>query len=276
VDINDKHLEVIIRQMLRRVRIDETGDTHYLPGETVDQAEFTRVNADVWAQGGMPAVASSLLLGITKASLTTDSFLSAASFQETTRVLTEAAITGKIDYLRGLKENVVIGKLIPAGTGAEARRLVAAAADRETERLRAIEIENARLDAEEEEYYRDSEAEQPEQAAVAVAVEAKPRVTRTPSLSPEDAAAMALLEQLRKDMNAPDLDFTTLPEITQPSADIEFEAPVTAEAPAEEAPAAKKTTKKATAKADEAEENAADAPAKPKRAPAKKKTDTPE
>ena len=276
VDINDKHLEVIIRQMLRRVRIDETGDTHYLPGETVDQAEFTRVNADVWAQGGMPAVASSLLLGITKASLTTDSFLSAASFQETTRVLTEAAITGKIDYLRGLKENVVIGKLIPAGTGAEARRLVAAAADRETERLRAIEIENARLDAEEEEYYRDSEAEQPEQPAVAVAVEAKPRVTRTPSLSPEDAAAMALLEQLRKDMNAPDLDFTTLPDITQPSADVEFEAPATAEAPAEDAPAAKKSTKKATAKADEAEDSAPDAPAKPKRAPAKKKNDTQE
>jgi hypothetical protein len=281
VDINDKHLEVIIRQMLRRVRIDETGDTHYLPGETVDQAEFTRVNADVWAQGGMPAVASSLLLGITKASLTTDSFLSAASFQETTRVLTEAAITGKIDYLRGLKENVVIGKLIPAGTGAEARRLVAAAADRETERLRAIEIENARLDAEEEEYYRDAEAEQPQQPAAAVAVEAKPRVTRTPSLSPEDAAAMALLEQLRKDMNAPDLDFTTLPDVNQAVSDVELEAPVadapvTAEAPAEDAPVAKKTAKKAAAKADEAEGAAPDAPAKPKRAPAKKKTDTPE
>ncbi len=274
VDINDKHFEVIIRQMLRRVRIDETGDTHYLPGETVDQAEFTRVNADVWAQGGMPAVASSLLLGITKASLTTDSFLSAASFQETTRVLTEAAINGKIDFLRGLKENVVIGKLIPAGTGAEARRLVAAAAERETERLRAIEIENARLDAEEEEYYRDAEPEQPQQPAAAVAVEAKPRVTRTPSLSPEDAAAMALLEQLRKDMNAPDLDFATLPEITQPSAHLEFDAPVTSEAPAEDAPIAKKTTKQAAAKADEAENSAPDAAPKPKRAPAKKKSDT--
>ncbi len=125
VQVNDKHLEVIIRQMLRRVRIDEPGDTTYLPGETVDISEFDQNNADVWAQGGMPAVASSLLHGITKASLNTDSFLSAASFQETTRVLTEAAINGKIDYLRGLKENVVIGKLIPAGTGAEARRQIA-------------------------------------------------------------------------------------------------------------------------------------------------------
>ena len=262
VDINDKHLEVIIRQMLRRVRIDETGDTHYLPGETVNQAEFDRVNADVWAQGGMPALASSLLLGITKASLTTDSFLSAASFQETTRVLTEAAISGKIDYLRGIKENVVIGKLIPAGTGAEARRLVAAAADRETERLRAIEIENARLDAEEEEYMRgDYESDAP-QHAVAVAVEPKGRITRSATLSPEDAAAMALLEQLRKDMNAPDLDFTTLAEVAQPVADVAVEAPVVdvpviSEVPAEDAP-------------DEV--SPAEAPAKTMKARAKKKT----
>jgi DNA-directed RNA polymerase subunit beta' len=198
VDINDKHLEVIIRQMLRRVRIDETGDTQYLPGETVDQAEFTRVNADVWAQGCMPAIASSLLLGITKASLTTDSFLSAASFQETTRVLTEAAITGKFDYLRGLKENVVIGKLIPAGTGAE---------ERERRRKLDVEAEDkaaARLDDGYEEGVYDDEESVESAQPVAVA-EAKPRVTRQPSLSPDDAAAMALMEQLRKDLNAPDL-----------------------------------------------------------------------
>ncbi|MEM8533140.1 MAG: DNA-directed RNA polymerase subunit beta' [Chloroflexota bacterium] len=125
VDINDKHVEIIARQMLRRVRIEEPGDTRLLPGEFVDSAEFARINADVISQGGEPATATTMLLGITKASLTTESFLSAASFQDTTRVLTEAAITGKVDYLRGLKENVVIGKLIPAGTGIEKRRALA-------------------------------------------------------------------------------------------------------------------------------------------------------
>jgi DNA-directed RNA polymerase subunit beta' len=122
VDINDKHIEIIVRQMLRRVRIEEPGDTGLLPGELIDSFEFKKLNAEIVSQGGEPATAATVLLGITKASLTTDSFLSAASFQETTRVLTEAAITGKVDYLRGLKENVVIGKLIPAGTGIEKRR----------------------------------------------------------------------------------------------------------------------------------------------------------
>ncbi len=121
VNINDKHVEVIVRQMLRRVRIEEPGDTGLLPGELIEAAEFRRLNNDVVSQGGEPATAATVLLGITKASLNTDSFLSAASFQETTRVLTDAAITGKVDYLRGLKENVVIGKLIPAGTGIEKR-----------------------------------------------------------------------------------------------------------------------------------------------------------
>jgi DNA-directed RNA polymerase subunit beta' len=121
VNINDKHIEVIVRQMLRRVRIEEPGDTGLLPGELIEAAEFRRMNNEVVSQGGEPATAVTVLLGITKASLNTDSFLSAASFQETTRVLTEAAITGKVDYLRGLKENVVIGKLIPAGTGIEKR-----------------------------------------------------------------------------------------------------------------------------------------------------------
>ncbi|MFP4438143.1 MAG: DNA-directed RNA polymerase subunit beta' [Chloroflexaceae bacterium] len=117
VNINDKHIEVIVRQMLRRVRIEEPGDTGMLHGELIDSFEFKRINEEIVSQGGEPATATTVLLGITKASLNTDSFLSAASFQETTRVLTEAAITGKVDYLRGLKENVVIGKLIPAGSG---------------------------------------------------------------------------------------------------------------------------------------------------------------
>jgi DNA-directed RNA polymerase subunit beta' len=114
---------VIVRQMLRRVRIEEPGDTGLLPGELVEAAEFRRMNNDVVSQGGEPATAATVLLGITKASLNTDSFLSAASVQETTRVLTDAAINGKVDYLRGLKENVVIGKLIPAGSGIEKRLL---------------------------------------------------------------------------------------------------------------------------------------------------------
>jgi DNA-directed RNA polymerase subunit beta' len=117
VDINDKHIEVIIRQMLRKVRIDTAGDTDLLPGEIVSQWEYEEANAKALAEGGDPAVAQTVLLGLIKAALNTASWLSAASFQETTRVLTEAAISGKVDRLRGLKENVIIGKLIPAGTG---------------------------------------------------------------------------------------------------------------------------------------------------------------
>ena len=117
VDINDKHIEVIVRQMMRKVKIDTPGDTGLLPGAFVDQFEFDESNNKTQAEGGEAATGRSLLLGITKASLATDSFLSAASFQETTRVLTEASIKGKIDPLMGLKENVIIGKLIPAGTG---------------------------------------------------------------------------------------------------------------------------------------------------------------
>jgi len=117
VDINDKHIEIIVRQMLRKVQVESPGDTNLLPGSRVDLFEFEEENARVIAQGGEPAVAKPVLLGITKASLETESFLSAASFQETTRVLTDAAIKGKSDNLLGLKENVIIGKLIPAGTG---------------------------------------------------------------------------------------------------------------------------------------------------------------
>ncbi|MDD3614003.1 MAG: DNA-directed RNA polymerase subunit beta' [Clostridiales bacterium] len=117
VDINDRHIEIIIRQMLRKVRVEDAGDSLLLPGSLVDIFEFERENERVINEGGQPAQAKRVLLGITKASLSTESFLSAASFQETTRVLTEAAIKGKSDPLIGLKENVIIGKLIPAGTG---------------------------------------------------------------------------------------------------------------------------------------------------------------
>ena len=117
VEINDKHIEVMVRQMMRKVRIDEAGDTTMLPGEYVDIGEFEEQNSEMIDRGLQPAEGHPILLGITKASLATDSFLSAASFQETTRVLTDAAIKGKVDPLLGLKENVIIGKLIPAGTG---------------------------------------------------------------------------------------------------------------------------------------------------------------
>ena len=117
VKINDKHIEVIVRQMLRRVQITDPGDTHFITGEQVERSEMLDENDRVVAEGGRPATYDNILLGITKASLSTDSFISAASFQETTRVLTEAAIMGKRDELRGLKENVIVGRLIPAGTG---------------------------------------------------------------------------------------------------------------------------------------------------------------
>src|SRR5258707_7267081 len=122
VYINDKHIEVIIRQMLRRVKVDEPGDTEMLPNDLVDRFVYAGTNARVLAEGGEPATAQTVLLGVTKASLNTDSFLAAASFQETTRVLTEAAIEAQTDHLVGLKENVIIGKLIPAGSGIAQRR----------------------------------------------------------------------------------------------------------------------------------------------------------
>jgi DNA-directed RNA polymerase subunit beta' len=117
VKINDKHIEVIVRQMLRRVQIVNPGDSGYIGGEQVERSELFGTNDKLRAEDKVPATYADLLLGITKASLSTDSFISAASFQETTRVLTEAAIMGKRDELRGLKENVIVGRLIPAGTG---------------------------------------------------------------------------------------------------------------------------------------------------------------
>jgi DNA-directed RNA polymerase subunit beta' len=129
VNINDKHIEVIARQMMRWVKIEDVGDTEFLIDEQVDKFRFLEENERVIGDSGRPATAQPLLLGITKASLSTDSFISAASFQETTRVLTEASISGKIDHLRGLKENVTMGRLIPAGTGFEFYRHVRIPAD---------------------------------------------------------------------------------------------------------------------------------------------------
>jgi len=119
VNINDKHIEVIVRQMMRWVKVEDVGDTEFLLDEQVDKFRFREQNDRAVASGGKPATGRPLLLGITKASLSTDSFISAASFQETTRVLTEASIRGAVDQLRGLKENVIMGRLIPAGTGLE-------------------------------------------------------------------------------------------------------------------------------------------------------------
>ena len=124
VDINDKHVEVIVRQMLKKVRIETPGDSEYLPGMTADTLEFNETCEKLLEAGQEPPTATQILLGITKSSLATNSFLSAASFQETTKVLTEAAINGKVDPLIGLKENVIIGKLIPAGTGMKRYRSV--------------------------------------------------------------------------------------------------------------------------------------------------------
>ena len=122
VNINDKHIETIVRQMMRWVKVEDVGDTAFLLDEQVDKFRFREENDRIISEGGRPATGRPLLLGITKASLSTDSFISAASFQETTRVLTEAAVAGKVDYLRGLKENVIMGRLIPAGTGLERYR----------------------------------------------------------------------------------------------------------------------------------------------------------
>jgi DNA-directed RNA polymerase subunit beta' len=124
VDIDDKHIELIVRQMMKKVRVDQKGDTELLPGQFVDRHDYAKLNQSVIDAGGEPAQSEEIILGITKASLNTDSFLSAASFQETTKVLTDAALEGKIDRLNGLKENVIIGKLIPAATGLKRYRRI--------------------------------------------------------------------------------------------------------------------------------------------------------
>jgi DNA-directed RNA polymerase subunit beta' len=141
VTINDKHIEVIVKQMLQKIEIEDAGDTDFLKGEQIDRIELEDANAFIEANGGRPARGTPVLLGITKASLQTRSFISAASFQETTRVLTEAAINGKVDTLDGLKENVIVGRLVPAGTGGMISRLRKVAVHRDelivTERNRS-------------------------------------------------------------------------------------------------------------------------------------------
>ena len=143
VKINDKHIEVIVRQMLRRVQISNPGDTRYILGEQVERSELLGTNDKMLAEGKLPATYTDVLLGITKASLSTDTFISAASFQETTRVLTEAAIMGKRDELRGLKENVIVGRLIPAGTGMAFHEARKAKEEMDEAERRAIAVQEA-------------------------------------------------------------------------------------------------------------------------------------
>ena len=144
VKINDKHIEIIVRQMLKKVKIEDSGDTEFLVGMQVDKAVFQEENGKVAKKKGKPASATPILLGITKASLSTESFISAASFQETTRVLTEAAASGRIDELRGLKENVIIGRLIPAGTGQrDLQNLQTECSDKSEDYLPPLEIGNS-------------------------------------------------------------------------------------------------------------------------------------
>jgi DNA-directed RNA polymerase subunit beta' len=151
VKINDKHIEVIVRQMMQKVEVEEPGDTTFLVGEQVDRFEFYAANEKTEADGGKPAEARPVLQGITKASLQTQSFISAASFQETTRVLTDAAVNGRVDRLSGLKENVIVGRLIPAGTGSVIARLKQVASERDRVVLEARSDAAAALAAENEE-----------------------------------------------------------------------------------------------------------------------------
>ena len=148
VDINDKHVEVIVRQMLKKVKIEHSGDTEYLPGTLVDVLDYNEKNEELEAEGKEPAKGTQVMLGITKASLATNSFLSAASFQETTKVLTEAAIKGKVDPLIGLKENVLIGKLIPAGTGMKRYRNVKLDTELQTINFDDEDLEFSEIDEE--------------------------------------------------------------------------------------------------------------------------------
>ena len=167
VEISDKHIEVIVRQMLKKVRIEESGDTDFLPGTMVNVLDYEDVNKQMEAEGKQPAEGKQILLGITKASLATDSFLSAASFQETTKVLTEAAIKGKVDHLIGLKENVLIGKLIPAGTGMKCYSTIQLDTDfPEEEEEEILEAEEELLPEEEEEILELEEPSEEEEEAV--------------------------------------------------------------------------------------------------------------
>ena len=166
VTINDKHIEVICRQMLQKVEILTSGETTFLLGEHVDREEFDEVNAEAVKEGLKPATAEPVLLGITKASLQTKSFISAASFQETTRVLTEAAVSGKVDHLIGLKENVIVGRLIPAGTGGVMNQMRSVAAERDREVLERREAKLAEVEAEAEAAEAAAAAGEPESGGI--------------------------------------------------------------------------------------------------------------
>ena len=144
VVINDKHIETIVRQMLKKVEIKETGESNFLSGELIDRIQLDDINSELKKQNKKPASGERILLGITKASLQTNSFISAASFQETTRVLTDAAIRGKTDSLEGLKENVIVARLIPAGTGFSKNKLNKVA--EEQDKIRMSEIEKQQLE----------------------------------------------------------------------------------------------------------------------------------
>ena len=144
VVINDKHIETIVRQMLKKVEIKDSGDSNFLNGELIDRIQLDNINEDLKKQNKKPASGERVLLGITKASLQTNSFISAASFQETTRVLTDSAIKGKIDTLEGLKENVIVGRLIPAGTGFTKNLLDNKA--KEEDKARIAEIQKAQIE----------------------------------------------------------------------------------------------------------------------------------
>ena len=150
VEIGDKHVEVMGRQMLRKVRVMDPGDTDLLPGTLMDISDFTDANNDIVISGGVPATSRPVLLGMTTPSLETNSFLSAASFQETTRVLTDAAIRGKKDHLIGLKENVIIGKIIPAGTGMARYRNIEPLAVNEVEVIENIAVDEAIVESSED------------------------------------------------------------------------------------------------------------------------------
>ena len=190
VKINDKHIEVIVRQMLRRVIVENPGDSSYITGEQVERSEILNANDALRAEGKTPATYANILLGITKASLSTDSFISAASFQETTRVLTEAAIMGKRDDLRGLKENVIVGRLIPAGTGLAYHKARKEKDQLDEAERRAIAAQEAdALAAEEtEEQAQAAEADAIAQAfkALAGSADLQPDAADTPETAPGD------------------------------------------------------------------------------------------
>ncbi len=299
VDINDKHIEVIVRQMLRKVRVDDPGDSGFLPGTNVDVLEYEDINKELEAEGKQPAEGEQIMLGITKAALATNSFLSAASFQETTKVLTDAAIKGKVDPLEGLKENVIIGKHIPAGTGMDRYRDIKLntefdenteiTLDEEPEdtEISESELENAsemvNVAEDDENVMADEEADE----SVNYDDEAsEDEVSEDEKDVRDTAAAEALAEMLMADINelgGPEEDLEE-----EEEADLEEEEPVeeiteeSDEEPVEEvveeiveepedAPKAKKTTRKSTSRAAKAEEEApAETEAEEK--PAKKTT----